>query len=121
MRSQKTAEAFRAKKPLSLCFEFCDDKNIPVTKDDVKIVLDALKSFSNIQTFQSRKPHKLDSAGRSEYIKSLIKQHRQDLYSIDAGKRGSKQGSKRIIFYKDTVSENIVKVLSLFFDDHKKT
>ena len=104
----------------SVCFEFCDDNHIPVTKNDVKIVLEALKSFSNIQLFNQRRPHVLDSNGKSEYIKLLIKRHEQKLYSIDAGKAGGKHGDKRIIFYYDSDNNSVVKILSLFFDDHSK-
>ena len=120
MPPPKKAETLQKRKPYTISFEHCDEDNIPIDKTDVKIVIKALKSFSDIQLFDSRRKHKLDPAGRSEYIKSLYKQHREDLYSIDAGKAGGKQGSKRIIFYHDPILENVVKILSLFFDDHGK-
>jgi len=117
----EAAKSIKKKKPFTLCFEFCDETNIPHSKNDVKIVIEALKSFSNIQVFENqRNPHKLNISGESEYIKRLYKEHKQDIYSIDAGKRNAPQGDKRIIFYKDEIRENVAKILSLFCDDHSK-
>jgi len=120
MKSSNVAELKEFKTSFFLCFEFCDNIHIPLQKNDVKIVLEALKSFSDIKLFNQRRPHILNSSGKSEYIKSLSKKYSQKLYSIDAGKAGGQQGSKRIIFYYDYKNNNVVKILSLFFDDHSK-
>lgn len=121
LSSHQKIKSLQIRKQYSLCFEYCDIDNIPTDKKDVQIVIKALQAFSNIQLLESqRHPHKLDPAGKSEYIKSLYNKHKQDIQSIDAGKRHSKHGDKRIIFCKDETRENVVKILSLFFDDHGK-
>ena len=111
---QSASESLQVTKQLSLCFEFCDTNHIPSSRNEIKNVLKALKSFSNIQLLSNKRLHELSRAGKSDYIKLLFERHEQKLFSIDS------EGSKRIIFYYDPENKKIVKILSLFFDDHSK-
>lgn len=118
MQSSSPVETLRVNKPFSVCFENCDTIHLPNSKNDVKIVVDALRDISNNQKMKSRNAKQLNDNGKSEYIERLQKQYLQKMHSMDAGKRNSKHGDKRIIYYIDPDNNNILKILSIFFDDH---
>jgi len=119
MKSTNRPEQLNVNKPLQLCFEFCDTKHLPNSKNDVGLVIDALKAFSNQQILKSRGHHCLDESGKSDYVKSLFSKTKEKLESIDVGHRNGRQGDKRLIYYRDSVT-NVAKILTVFCDDHKK-
>lgn len=119
MKVENSAESLIVKKAHYLCFEYCDDKHLPNCKNDFKLIVKALHSFSDHRVLNGRGRHQLSNSGKSAYVKDLIaKYNKAAIETVDVGQRNGHQGGKRLIFYTDPSDPKLVKVLSLFFDDH---